>query len=72
MSFREIGLATDKFAENADGAGSVVVLAENQAQLNARVSVFGIKADGFVEFACGFIELSGLRQSQAEIVMGFW
>ena len=47
-----------QFPENTDRARSIVFLAQNQSQLNARVRVLGIKAQGFVQFANCFVELT--------------
>src|SRR5580700_9282761 len=69
MSLREVWIAMHKFPENADGACRIVFLTQDQAQLNTRVRVPGIKAQGVVQFAYCLVELPGLRQGKTEIIV---
>ena len=67
----KVRFAADEFAEDVCGGGQVVVLAEDEAELDARVGVFRIERDGFVEFGDGLLRLAGLGEGEAEIVVSF-
>src|SRR5580700_7709592 len=71
VAFGKIWLAANEFAEDVCGGGLIVVLAEDEAKLDAGVSVFGIESDSFVQFGDGLIALAGLGESEAEIVVSF-
>src|SRR5580704_2960249 len=69
VSLREVWIATNEFPKNTDGAGHIVFLTQHQTQLDTRVRVLGIQAEGFVQFGDCLVEMSRLRQRKAEIVM---
>ena len=67
----KVGIAADQLAESVCGAGLIVVLAEDEAELNARVGVFGIEADGVVKLFDSVVQMASLSQGEAEIVVSF-
>src|SRR5580698_77495 len=71
VALGKVWLAANEFAEDVRGGGLIVVLAEDEAKLDAGVSVFRIESDGFVQFGDGLIALACLGESQAEVVVSF-
>ena len=71
MSFREIGIPPDEFPQDVSGASKIIVLSQDQSQLYTRLGVLGVKTDGFLELASGFLELPERLARLYQLLGGF-
>ena len=58
VCFREVWFAANELAKNTGGADQVVLPAQDEPQLNTRVRIPRVKADGLVQLVDRDVELA--------------